>query len=108
MSTRPRCPVCSSVTEVTVLRIEFGLAPSRLTAHHQRAALARPHRVDELIQHRAFTAPAPQPAHAAPPLGILALRPVLRIHSTPAGYGDSAVKTTRRRRGLPGHLHRRL
>ncbi|MFZ0191520.1 MAG: hypothetical protein WAL72_31760, partial [Streptosporangiaceae bacterium] len=46
-----------------------GLAYPRLTAHHQHPAAARPHRVNQLIQHAAFTAPVREPARASPPRG---------------------------------------
>ena len=54
---------------------QHGLAYPGLTAHHQHPAAARPHRVNQLIQHAAFTAPVRQPARASAPSGILPHRP---------------------------------
>ena len=45
---------------------QYGLAYSRVAAHHQRPALAAPDRINEPVQRVAFAAPVRHPGHASP------------------------------------------
>jgi hypothetical protein len=81
-----------------------GLAYPRLTAYYQHPAAARPHRVNQLIQHAAFTAPVRQPARASRHRGSSPIGLVLPIHGAPARHGAP----NRRPGASPGHLDRRL